>query len=206
MPTIRPRGKVSKGVRRSVTIARSGRLWVMTDRDRFGLRGSVKVCELHRTWYSRGCGPDTCETAERSDVTVLGFRPDGSLQRHRYKNPPPNSSEWTSLFEYNDANQLSSVRVEQGGTVTITRLYEYDSAGRISQLIMPDKYGKQRVAETHSYEAGDRQTKILHVDPLWGLRNNVCRGWNRCRLRCAWNDEHYVCLRRMQSPNRISFS
>ncbi|OLC34114.1 MAG: hypothetical protein AUI91_01620 [Acidobacteria bacterium 13_1_40CM_3_56_11] len=57
----------------------------MTDRDRFGLRGSVKSSEMHRTWYSRECGPAACETEERSDVTTVEFRPDGSLQRHWYK-------------------------------------------------------------------------------------------------------------------------
>ena len=57
----------------------------MTDRDRFGLRGSAKLCEVHRTWYSRGCGPDACETEERNDVTIVEFRPDGSVQRHWYK-------------------------------------------------------------------------------------------------------------------------
>ena len=137
----------------------------MTDRDRFGLRGSVKLCEHHRTWYSSGCGPDTCETIERSDVTVVEFRPDGFLQRHWYKNPPFNSSEWTNLYEYNDANQLSAVRIEQGGTITTNEVFEYDSAGRISHIIVPDKGGVQRIAETYSYEGGGRKTKIMHIDP-----------------------------------------
>src|ERR1700733_14980179 len=137
----------------------------MTDRDRSGLRGSVKLCELHRTWYSRGCEPDACETEERNDVSVLEFRPDGSVERHWYKNPQPNSSEWTNVFEYKDGNRLTIVRGEQGGTVTITRSYEYDSAGRVSCLTMPDKDGKQRVAETYTYEADGRKKKIVHIDP-----------------------------------------
>ena len=70
-----------------------------------------KLCELHRTWYSRGCRPDACETEERNDVTIVEFRPDGFLHRHWYKNPLPISSEWTNLYEYNDANQLSVVRI-----------------------------------------------------------------------------------------------
>jgi YD repeat-containing protein len=154
-------------------ITTSGRLWVMTDRDRFGLRGSVRFCELHRTWYTRGCGPDACQTEERNDVTVVEFRPDGSLERHWYKNPPPNLSEWTNFYEYDDGNQLTTVRAEQGGTVTITRLYEYDSAGRISQIIMPDKDGQQRVAETYSYDADGRKKKIVHIDPE--LPSGGCR-------------------------------
>src|SRR5215471_19031413 len=137
----------------------------MTDRDRFGLRGSVKLCELHGTRYSRGCGPDARETEERNDLTVLEFRRDGSLQRRWSKNPAPHTSEWTNSYEYNGANQLLAVRTEQGGTITITRLYEYDPAGRISQMTMPDKDGRRRVAETYSYEADGRKKKIVHVDP-----------------------------------------
>jgi hypothetical protein len=45
----------------------------MTDRDRYGLRGSVKTCEIHRTWYSRGCGSASCETQERNDIRIVEF-------------------------------------------------------------------------------------------------------------------------------------
>src|SRR5205809_2929853 len=76
-----------------------------------------------------------------------------------------NSSEWTNFYEYNDGNQLTVVRGEQAGTVTIARICEYDSAGRLFQVIVPDKEGKQRVAETYSYEADGRKTKIVHIDP-----------------------------------------
>jgi len=98
-------------------------------------------------------------------VTVVEFRPDGSFKLRWYKNPPPNSSEWTNVYEYNDGNQLTTERAKQGGTITITKLYEYDSAGRISQIIMPDKNGQQRVAETYSYDAEGRKKKIMHIDP-----------------------------------------
>ena len=93
----------------------------------FGLRGSVKLCELHRIWYSRGCGPNACETEERSDLTVVEFRLDGSIKRQSYKNPRPNSSEWTNFYEYNDDGQLSAERAEQGGTVRIDYLMEEKS-------------------------------------------------------------------------------
>jgi len=139
----------------------------MTDRDRFGLRGSVKLCELYRTWYSRGCGPDTCETVERSDVSIVEFRRDGFVQCRWYKNPAPNSSEWTNLYDYNDANQLTAVRIEQGGTIRIQQAFEYDSAGRVSRIILHDEDGGQRIAETYSYEPDGRKTKITHIDPKW---------------------------------------
>ena len=50
-----------------------------------------------------------------------------------------NSSEWTNFYEYNDGNQLTVVRGEQAGTVTIARICEYDSAGRLFQVIVRDK-------------------------------------------------------------------
>src|ERR1051326_592089 len=137
----------------------------MTDRDRFGLRGPVKFCQPQRTWYSRGCGPDACQREERTDVTVVEFRRDGALERRWYKNPPPSSDLWTNFYDYNDSNQLATERVEQDGMSTITKLYEYDSLGRISQIIMPDKDGQQRVAETYSYDTDGRKKKIVHIDP-----------------------------------------
>ena len=135
----------------------------MADRDRFGLRGSVKLCETHRTWYSRGCEPSVCETEERSHVTTVEFRPDGSLERHWQKNPPPNSLEWTYFYEYRDDNQLAAMRFEQGSSVTFARRYEYDSAARLSHIIALDKEGNPRVAETYSYEAGERRKSSISI-------------------------------------------
>jgi YD repeat-containing protein len=143
----------------------SGRLWVMTNRDRSGLRGSVKRCELHRTWYSRGCGPERCETEERSDISAVEFRRDGFVQCRWYKNPAPNSTEWTNLYDYNDANQLTAVRIEQGGTIRIQQAFEYDLAGRVSRIIVHDEDGGQRIAETYSCEPDGRKTKITHLHP-----------------------------------------
>ncbi len=137
----------------------------MADRDRFGLRGSVKVCEIHRTWYSRGCGSSVCETEERTDLTTVEFRPDGSLERHWYKNSPPNSLEWTYFYEYRDDNQLAAVRFEQGSSVSTARHYEYDSSARISRITEVDKEGNPRVAETYVYEADGRKKNIVHIDP-----------------------------------------
>jgi hypothetical protein len=56
-------------------------------------------------------------------------------------------------------------RAGQGGTITIPRLYEYNSAGRISKISMPDKDGQQGVAETYSYDADGRKKKIVLIDP-----------------------------------------
>ena len=143
----------------------------MTDRNRFDLRGAVKHCEMQRTWYSR-CGPEACETAERTDMTIVEFRPDGSLERHWYKNPPPDSSEWAHYYEYNDLGQLTVVRGEMAGNIKPIRIYEYDSSGRISTLLMPDKDGNPRVAETYEYDSDGRKKKITHIEQE--LRSEVC--------------------------------
>ena len=67
----------------------------MTDRDHWGLRGPILRCRLQRTW---GCHTDLCETGDRSDTTILDFRPDGSLARRSHQNP--DGSEWTSTYDY----------------------------------------------------------------------------------------------------------
>src|SRR5262249_48743304 len=93
------------------------------------------------------------------------FRRDGFVQRRCYKNPAPNSSEWTNLYDYNDANQLTAVRIERSGTIRIQQAFEYDSAGRMSHVIVHDEDGEQRIAETYSYEPDGRKTKVMHIDP-----------------------------------------
>jgi hypothetical protein len=97
-------------------------------------------------------------------MTVVQFRSDGLLERHWYKNPPPNSSEWTHYYEYNDRGQPTLVRGESVGEIRPIRIYEYDSAGRISKLIVPDKNGNDRIYETYAYNANGRKTKITHIE------------------------------------------
>ena len=82
----------------------SATLGSMTERDRWGLRGPVRTCRLQRTWYSRRCVGDACETEERSDITTLEFRVDGSLARRWHHNP--DGSDWTATYEYNDTGRL----------------------------------------------------------------------------------------------------
>src|SRR5881396_1650963 len=94
----------------------------MIDRDRWGLRGQVRSCRLQRTWFSRRCGADLCETEERGDTTIVEFRPDGSLARRWQHNP--DGSEWTSMYEYNGAGQLETVRTENGASQFDVQRYE----------------------------------------------------------------------------------
>jgi len=105
---------------------------------------------------------------------VVEFRSDGSMHRQWQKNPSPHMSEWTTFYDYNDANQLVTVRVEQAGTVTTTQILEYDSEGRISRVIVPGKDGTQRVAEFYSYEPDGRKKKTLHIESHYTCEGGGC--------------------------------
>jgi hypothetical protein len=146
----------------------------MTDRDRYSLRGPARLCAHHRTWYARACGPDACETEERSDVTIVEFRPDGLLQRRYYRNPPPHLAEWTSYYEYDkESSQLSVERVEEGGKVTFARLLEYDSEHRLLRVTVTDRNGDPRVAESYSYDH-DGKKKTSYIDPDLPQQDACC--------------------------------
>jgi YD repeat-containing protein len=153
----------------------------MTDCDRWGLRGPVRSCRLQRTWYSRRCGAELCETDEHGDTTIVEFRADGALARRWHHNP--DGSEWTSMHEYNGAGQLVIVRTENtAGPVDVQR-YEYDAAGRLVRLVARAQDGHDRIAETYEYDATGRKRKTLYVDLAaqrpdthysWGVEGTDC--------------------------------
>ena len=134
----------------------------MTQRERCGLRGPVHICRLQRTWYSRRCGADKCETEERSDNTTLEFRADGSLSWRWHRSP--DGSEWKTTYEYNDADRLTISRTENRSGVVNLQLYDYDAAGRLACVIARSKDGGDRVAESYEYDAAGRKKKTLYVD------------------------------------------
>jgi hypothetical protein len=134
----------------------------MTERDRWGLRGPVHTCRLQRTWYSRRCGAEACETEERSDITTLEFRSDGSLAHRSHLNP--DGSEWTASFEYNDAGRLTTVCTENGPGLVDLQFYDYDIAGRFLRVISRPEGGADRIAESYEYDAAGHKKKTLHVD------------------------------------------
>ena len=136
----------------------------MTDRDCFSLRGPVKLCELRRVASSRACGPDACKTEERIDWMTVEFRQDGLLIRLHQKEP---DNEWTSFYEYDgNSDRLTVERVKRTGHVTVARQLEYDSAGRLVRVIVPDKNGEEYVAETYDYDADGRRHKVQTIEPL----------------------------------------
>lgn len=93
----------------------------MTDLNRWGLRGPVQSCRVRRTWYSRRCSADACETEERSDVTDLEFRRDGKLARQLHRNP--DGSEFAD--QYDDTGR-------------IPESYEYGVTGRKKKILNVD--------------------------------------------------------------------
>jgi YD repeat-containing protein len=130
----------------------------MTGRDQWTLRGPVHICDIQRTWYWRRCGAESCETEERSDRSVIEFRRDGSIARKSHHNP--DGSEWTTIYEYNDARQLTATRTENGAELVQSQSYEYDDAGRLAQVIDHCQAGVDRVLETYEYDSAGRKKKI----------------------------------------------
>jgi len=72
----------------------------MTERERWELRGPVHSCRLQRTWYSRQCGADACDTEERGDTSLLEFRADGALVRRSHHNPDGSECQRPDLTEF----------------------------------------------------------------------------------------------------------
>jgi len=153
----------------------------MTERDRWGLRGSVLSCRLQRIWYSRGCSADLCESEERGDTTLVEFHPNGSLVRRRHSNP--DGSEWTSMYVYDGSGRLVTVRTESvAGQVDLQR-YEYDSEGRLMRTVARASDGRDRIAESYEYDATGRKQKTVYVDVtaqnsdtmhFWGVEGTDC--------------------------------
>lgn len=134
----------------------------MTDRDRWNLRGPVETCRLERTWYSFECGSDACEKKEGGDSSVVEFRSDGALLRQEHKNP--DGSQWDTTHRYRVDGRLLAVESGNAAGVSFTQTYEYGAGDRLTRVIVRDREGRHRVAETYTYDGAGRKTKTLHVD------------------------------------------
>lgn len=150
-----------------------GNTGTVKERDRWGLRGPVRTCQLQRAWFTRHCGADACETEERNDSTVLDFREDGSLARRSHRNP--DGSEWTTTYEY-DASRLTTVRTESGAALASLHISEYDAAGRLVRVITRSADGGDRIAESYEYDPDGRKKKTFYVD-VANQRHDTQYGW-----------------------------
>lgn len=130
-------------------------------RETWNLRGPVCACRLNRTWFTRRCGADACETEESGDATDLEFNQDGTLSRQSHRNP--DGSQWTVNYTYEyQLNQLSAVRlIREDGVVLSTS--EYDNEGGLLRIISHD-VDSDRTTEEYEYDAIGRKTKTKYVD------------------------------------------
>jgi YD repeat-containing protein len=143
------------------------------ERHQWGLRGPVHTCQLQRTWFTRRCGADACETEERGDSTVLEFREDGSLAGRSHRNP--DGPEWTSSYQY-DAGRLTAVRTENGASLVSLNIYEYDALGRLVRVTARSANGGDRTAECYDYDPDGRKKKTFYVD-VANQRPNTQYAW-----------------------------
>lgn len=146
----------------------------MTDRDQWNVRGVVKTCRLERTWHFFECGGDACDRKESGDSSVVEFRSDGALLRHLHKNP--DGSEWNTTYTYGDDGRLLAMQSGNTAGVSFPQAYEYGAGDRLTRVIVRDREGRQRVAETYTYDGVGRKTKTLHVD-LDSQRPDTHYGW-----------------------------
>jgi hypothetical protein len=136
----------------------------MTDRDRFSLKGpcevlrnsTVLVLEFLRT---RQVWPE-----ERTDITLLEFRPNGFLMRQLYTNAH-HPLEWSNSYEYNEHNQLLRIRYGARRNRLQQRSFrKYDSAGRISRVYTINKDGNKRLFEAYVYGPGESKSKTVYFE------------------------------------------
>jgi len=109
---------------------------------------------------------------KRSDTTILEFRRDGACERRW--NRDPRGLEWTNLYEYDSWSRLVVTQAAGPHEWRDRRVYEYDTAGRISRVLARDSEGLERVAETYSYDATGLKTHTRYVDS--DPRADVFRG------------------------------
>ena len=124
---------------------------------------------MQRIWYARRCAADACEREERNDTTTLEFRQDGALARRDHQNP--DGSEWITVYEYNDAGQITSTH-----TGHVSQVYEYDAEGRLLRVIAWSKDANDRVTESYQYDSAGRKKKTFYVD-LANQRSNTTYSW-----------------------------
>lgn len=128
----------------------------MTDRDRWNLRGPVRIASVDRTWHVAESGADSCERQERGDSSRVEFGPDGSLLLQSVRNS--DGTEWVATRHYDETGRLLEVRSGDGATV-----YRYSASGALEQVISRGADGQERLAETYGKDAAGRAAKTMHL-------------------------------------------
>jgi hypothetical protein len=133
-----------------------------TDRGGWSLRGPVHICQISRTWYSRQCGADTCETEERSEITNLEFLASGSLAKRFHHNP--DGSEWTTTYNYDDTGKLTARGSENSAGPVDVQSCEYSTAGQLVRVIARPNGNGDRITESYDYDTAGRKMKTVYID------------------------------------------
>jgi hypothetical protein len=76
----------------------------------------------------------------------------------------PDGPEWNISYTYGDDGRLLAVQSESSAGQSWSRIYQYGTDGRLRRMFVSDKEGRQRVAETYSYDEAGRKSKTVHVD------------------------------------------
>ena len=139
---------------------------MVDQRQGWDLRGAVRSCRVERTWFSRQCGAEECETEECSDSGVVEFGKDGLLRNHLHRNL--DGSRWRTVYEYDHACRLierrSSAEGQDGAGTVHIELYQYDELGRPIRTLARTGESGERVTETYLYDEAGRKQKTFHID------------------------------------------
>jgi len=142
------------------------------DRRRWSLRDAVRACRVERTWYSQRCGADSCENEEHHDLTLIEFLPTGSVVSQRHQNP--DGSEWKATYAYDEAGRLLTINSDGGAGGSSVRLHEYDTAGRLTRVLVRTAEGREHVDETYQYDGVGRKQRTFHPDPFGPFSSGCC--------------------------------
>lgn len=127
----------------------------VTDKEKSGLRGPVRACELERDYVY----PDHHWVMR----TTTSFSEDGSLLNMRHTNP--DGSQWSVVCRYDDHGRL--LQKEQPcseGTQLLS--YRYDASGRLERVVARSTTtGAERVCESYEYDGTGRKRATVYPDP-----------------------------------------
>lgn len=140
----------------------------MTDREKSGLRGPVRLCETERDYVY----PDR---RWRTHTTTT-YSPAGLLLEERHRNP--DGSQWSIVCRYDESGRILE-RAEPRLAGPQLLLYRYDLAGRLERVVARSADDGERLCEEYRYDAAGRRTATAYPDPA--LRDKV-----HVSLECAF--------------------
>jgi YD repeat-containing protein len=120
----------------------------MTDREKAGLRGPVKICVEEGQYHTGGY------------VTTTEFTADGRLLSTRHINP--DGSEWVTTQTYDPAGRLAKTTFGKSGEPGEETLQSYDEVGRLLSITHSTKTGDRT---EYQYDAQGRKTAIQTFAP-----------------------------------------